>query len=524
VIRTSRRAFGALLGASVVVSGLTTAVVAQAADTSCQVQYVVSSQWSGGFTAAVTITNAGAAVDGWQLSWSFPSGQQLVQAWNASAAQAGANVTVTNASWNAAVPTGGSVSFGFNGSWTATNAAPTGFTFNGAACSDSAPTPTSPGTSASPSQSAAPTSSPTASPSATTATDWSTAMVDSTMARSDADIMSTWDYTRALYLYGQYLVYKRTGQAAYLDYVRRYADQYVDNAGNLSVGLDSLDNMLGGNLFVLLYQETGDQRYRIAAQHIRTRLDTYPRTSDGGFWHNTWLNNQLWADGVFMVNPFLARYGAAIADSTYAFDETTKQLTVYYSHLQRSNGLLWHAYDGNRTQGWANPTTGNSPESWCRAIGWFGMATVDVLDVLPTTHPQRAALVTIVQNLAQAFATYQDPATGRWFQVVDKGTVAGNWTETSCSSMYTYVLSRGVEKGYLDASYRAVAAKGYAGVLAKISLDSSGYTTLVDVVTGTGPGDYNYYINQWRPTNDLHGLGAFLIMNEQMIRTAGVAG
>ena len=73
---------------------------------------------------------------------------------------------------------------------------------------------------------------------------------------------------------------------------------------------------------------------------------------------------------------------------------------------------------------------------------------------LPADHPQRQALIDIIRFMTAGYAKWQDPATGRWFQLPAKPTVKGNWTETSCSSMYTYTLSRAVEKGYVDASYK----------------------------------------------------------------------
>jgi unsaturated rhamnogalacturonyl hydrolase len=144
------------------------------------------------------------------------------------------------------------------------------------------------------------------------------------------------------------------------------------------------------------------------------------------------------------------------------------------------------------------------------------MATIDVLEVIPANQPRRAELLQVLGKLIAAYKHYQDPATGRWFQVVDKGGRSDNWTETSCSSMYTYVISRAVQRGYVDASYNAVAQRGYQGVLAKLSLGSDGRTNLKDISIGTNVGDYAYYVARDRSTNDRHGLGAFLIMNEQL--------
>ncbi|WP_066582445.1 extracellular catalytic domain type 1 short-chain-length polyhydroxyalkanoate depolymerase [Cellulomonas timonensis] len=101
---------------------------------SCTVAYSVN-QWNTGFTANVTVKNLTATpLNGWRLTWSFPSGQQVTQAWSSVTTQQGTQVTAANAAWNAAVPAGGSVQFGFNGSHTGVNTAPTAFALNGTAC------------------------------------------------------------------------------------------------------------------------------------------------------------------------------------------------------------------------------------------------------------------------------------------------------------------------------------------------------------------------------------------------------
>ena len=84
--------------------------------------------------------------------------------------------------------------------------------------------------------------------------------------------------------------------------------------------------------------------------------------------------------------------------------------------------------------------------------------------------------------------------------------------------MYTYTISRAVERGYVDAGYKAVAAKGYQGVLGKVTVGSDGRTNIADISEGTNVGDYAYYAGRQRLTNDMHGLGAFLIMADQMQR------
>ena len=140
--RTRRRGSLAVQVAMVALLVATvTAAPAGAQATGCAVDYAVANQWSGGFTANVVITSTGAAVDGWTLTWEFPDGQQIAQIWNADVNDAGPAASVSNAAWNAVIPGGGSVSFGFNGSWDGANGVPTAFALNGVACGDDGPGP-----------------------------------------------------------------------------------------------------------------------------------------------------------------------------------------------------------------------------------------------------------------------------------------------------------------------------------------------------------------------------------------------
>jgi unsaturated rhamnogalacturonyl hydrolase len=346
------------------------------------------------------------------------------------------------------------------------------------------------------------------------ATDWSRAVVDSTMKRfPDPTKLGGWGYQVGLFLYGTDLVYQRTHDPSYLAYIKGWVDHFVSSSGHISNSFNSLDSMQAGNLLILLNQQTGQAKYATAAAQIRNRLNTYPRTPDGGFWHATGLTNQLWLDGTYMVVPFLLRYGAAYNDSAYADSEAAKQITVYGSHLESPTGLLYHAYSLNPIS-WADPATHHSSQFWCRSIGWYGMASLATLDALPAADPHRPAILTTVRNLVAAIARYQDPATGRWFQVVDKGSLSSDWTETSCSSMYTFIVAKSVSLGYVSAADESVATRGEQGVMAEVSLGSGGLTDIKNICIGTNVGDLSYYLSRPRATNDFHGLGAFLIMNE----------
>jgi unsaturated rhamnogalacturonyl hydrolase len=351
-----------------------------------------------------------------------------------------------------------------------------------------------------------------------TLTDWTKILVESTMARLRTPAsLGGWAYYTALFLRGVLTLHQRTGDARYFDYVKAWVDAHVSSSGVIDVPLDKLDNFMPGHLLLSLHQATGQAKYKIAADSIRARFNTYPRLSDGGLWHKEITPWQIWIDGVFMANPFLMRYGLLYGDSAYANDEATHQILVDASHLvDPATGLLYHAFDESGQASWANPVTHRSPEFWCRSLGWYGMTIIDVLDLLPADHANRAALISTLQNLIAGLVRYQDPATGRWFQVVDKASVNGNWLETSCGSMHTYMISKAIEKGYVDGSYVPAMQKGLAGTLAKISLGSDGLTNLTNICVGTAVGDLSYYLNRPQATNDMHGLGAFIIMFEQL--------
>jgi unsaturated rhamnogalacturonyl hydrolase len=311
---------------------------------------------------------------------------------------------------------------------------------------------------------------------------------------------------------GQYVVYKRTGNEQYFNYIKNWTNRFVDVDGNLNATIDSLDSMQSGNILLAMYSETKEERYKAAAETIRGHIDEYPRIANDAFWHAFWAENQIWADGVFMVNPFLSRFSHLFNDQIeYSYNETTNQVLAYADILQQDSGLFLHAYSEPRDAEWADPTTGLSPEAWCRAMGWWGLTVTDLLNVLPEDHANRPKVLEKFHLFLNGISEYQDEETGRWFQIVNRPDDEDNWTETSTTAMFTYTTKMALDKGWIedeDGKFERLVNQGQQGVLDRIVKNDDGNTDVLEIVIGTGVGNRQHYYDRPRETNDLHGTGA----------------
>ncbi len=368
---------------------------------------------------------------------------------------------------------------------------------------------------------------------------WHILMLESEMHRNpnawslDFETRPKWNYTHGLVLMAARKVWEESGNQLYWDYIKAYYDEMIDGEGkilhNFRLENYNIDHITPGiNLFDL-YENTNDERYLTALKTIREQLRTHPRTSGRAFWHKNIYPHQLWLDGVYMNTPFYTRYGQ-VFNEPENFDDVLLQITqVYEKTLDEKTGLLFHAWDESREQAWANPVTGHSPNFWGRAMGWYAMALVDVLDYFPENHHGRQEIVKILKNLMDAMLAKQDHKTGLWYQVVDQGNREGNYLEASVSCMVAYTLTKAVNNGYLAPGYIEFAKKAWQGILDNlVSFDKDGHINLDQVcgVAGLGgnpyrDGSYEYYINEIIRSNDPKGVGPFILLSMEMER-AGI--
>jgi unsaturated rhamnogalacturonyl hydrolase len=319
-------------------------------------------------------------------------------------------------------------------------------------------------------------------------------------------------YHQGVFLSGMLKTYELTGDESLLKYVKEYVDARIDAYGNIyEFNPGMIDDLQPGILLFPLYDMTRDPRYKAALDTIAHYIRTCPQNPEGGIWHKAWYRGQMWLDGLYMAGPFSVEYGVRFGDDGL-IDMAVNQARLMEEKTRVKESGLWrHAYDYYREQPWADKVTGLSPEFWGRSIGWVPVGLLDEIEPLPADHQGRAALTRVTIDLLRSLARYQDEKSGMWYQVVDKASRPDNWPETSCTSLYAAGICKAVRLSLLEETYLDIARKGVEGVLRSLAYDENGIR-IGNVCVGTNVGDYTHYINRPTSVNDLHGVGAFLIM------------
>ncbi|HVS29855.1 MAG TPA: glycoside hydrolase family 88 protein [Thermoanaerobaculia bacterium] len=371
---------------------------------------------------------------------------------------------------------------------------------------------------------------------------WSVRMAESEMKRTpdpmwlDATTKPRWEYTPGLVLKSILDVFHRTGDERLLNYVEAYYDGMINEEGEIAGGyrMDeyNIDRINPGKPLFFLYAKTKDEKYRQAIELLREQMRKHPRTSESGFWHKKRYPWQMWLDGLYMGAPFLAQYAVTFDEPALLGDIITQFVLMEKNARDPKTGLLYHGWDESRQQKWADPKTGRSPEFWGRAMGWFAMGLVETLDFVPATHPRRGELTGILQRLAAAVVKVQDPKSGVWWQVVDKGGREGNYLESSVSSMLSFALMRASRLGLIDPKYGQAGRRAYEGILEEfIEVDDKGLTNIHRVcqVAGLGgdpekgeryrSGTFEYYISETIRSNDPKATGPFIFASLEYERT-----
>ncbi len=308
-----------------------------------------------------------------------------------------------------------------------------------------------------------------------------------------------WDYVNGLVAKALLKVCNESNYddstADFYKWAKSYADKAINEDGSFkNFKKGNIDNIASGKVLFELYKHETDldkkngtnnaQRYKVAADYLYNYLRyEYSRIPEGdakgGFFHKDIYPQQMWLDGLYMGAAFYAEWlHNFAANDMDGWSDIANQFIIIHRHTYDDNKQLnyhaWAADPNDVNAFWANkkePFLGCSKEFWGRGMGWFFAALVDVLEVMPQSHPDYQKLVKITNEVAAGLARWQDKKSGVWYQLLqyDNSYMShcgiANYLESSASSMFTYAYLKGLRIGVLPAKYKKVADKAYKGLL-----------------------------------------------------------
>ena len=317
------------------------------------------------------------------------------------------------------------------------------------------------------------------------------------------------------------------GEKKYFEFSERFIDYYVGDDGSI-LGYNkekyNLDDVNEGRVLFELYEKTGKEKYRLAIEKQREHLISQPRTATGNFWHKLIYPDQVWLDGVYMAQVFSAKYAKAFGNGD--FSDVVMQIKNIRKYMfDEDAGLYYHGFDCSRKAFWADKETGLSKNFWLRAIGWFTVAMIDIIEI--ADGEARCEISEIFRELMGGVLKYRDSESGMYYQVVNMQGKEGNYLETSGSSMIAYAMMKGARLGVLEESYRDLGKETFDGICKRyLGFDADGKLNLggICLVAGLGPenntrrdGSYEYYISEPIVENDAKGVAPFVLCYTEIL-------
>ena len=342
-----------------------------------------------------------------------------------------------------------------------------------------------------------------------------------------------WSYTVGTEMGAMLDTYKAYKDETIYNWLKEYPAKMIDENGQ-GVGYKyedfNLDNVRPGKVLLAMYQLNPVEKDLKLLKTLFKQLQNQPRTKEGVFWHKAIYANQVWLDGIFMGLPFYTEAAPMLlkpkkVKKTYE-DIIDQIVKTDRRTFDAKTGLWKHAWDETHTAFWADKETGQSKHTWARAMGWYVMAMIEVLDNLPADHPRRGEVIDVFKRAMTALVKHQDKKTGVWFDVLDVKDPR-NYLESTASSMYAYCLLKGARKGYLDDSFRQAGIKAFNGIVnefVRVNADKTISLTRCCEVSGLGPapgpyvekpnfkrdGSFDYYMSEPIRDNDGKGVGPFI--------------
>lgn len=354
-------------------------------------------------------------------------------------------------------------------------------------------------------------------------------MADSWILDSRETTRDYW-YGRAALYTGYEAVYDLTGNETLLAWYRSRIDGLVVSPNGTIPGFNyshySLDDYRIGRNILWWYErsinsgeeeeEEAATKYAVAASSIRAMLDRHPRTPTGGFWHRDPVyRDQMWLDGIYMADTFYAQYTFLFdPDNVTAWDDIVLQWDkIEQVTRDPVTGLLVHGFDESKTAVWADPETGASPLVWNRAVGWYFMSLVEILELFPREHEGYDRLKSYFVSLAEALRRAQDPVTHGWWLVMSEPYpgMDGNYFESSAAAMFTWGWLAGLRMGLLEKrDFLEPATKAYGHLVNDfITENENGTLTWEDTVeVGSLNSDASFEVSSPPPSQRSWGSAA----------------
>ena len=341
-----------------------------------------------------------------------------------------------------------------------------------------------------------------------------------------------WNYIDGCMMNSLIQLYEVTNDKKYLEFVKNYIDYYVDEDGNI-LGYNkenySTDDVAESRILFDLYKYYGEEKYKKAIELSYSQILTHPRTKEGNFWHKKIYPNQVWLDGLYMMQVFYMRYETVFNGYKNYQDIKRQYQNVRNIMFNEKKGLHYHGYDSSREAFWCDKETGLSKNFWLRACGWHLVSLVDVLGYMDEQiYEDYAFYKSLLKETVDGILKYLDKESNMFYQVVDKGTKEGNYLETSGSAMVAYALLKGVRLRVLPDRYQKIGLAIFNDICSKyLTVKEDGDLNLggICLVAGLGPennrrrdGTFKYYISEPIVENDAKGVGPFIMAYTEVIR------
>lgn len=332
----------------------------------------------------------------------------------------------------------------------------------------------------------------------------------------------SWNYMDGCMIKAIIELYHITKKEEYLTFADDFIDYFVEEDGSIK-SYDpeeyNLDHVNAGKTLFDLYELTGKEKYRKAIDTVYSQLEGQPRTSTGNFWHKMIYPNQIWLDGLYMAQPFYMQYEITYHQGLNCKDSYNQFIQVYDLMRDLRNGLYYHAYDDSREAFWCDKVTGLSDNFWLRALGWYAMALIDTMEVMPEAlSDEKNELNRIYQELIDSMLPYQDEESGMWYQVVNRGGIAPNYLETSGSAIFAYAIMKSVRLGFLEESYFIHGKRAFDGICERYLSEKDGELQLdgICLVAGLGntemrEGTFDYYMREPIVKNEAKGVAPLIL-------------